>query len=264
MSHMMRQERPKRGTPPVAALSRSLALLEAVVADRDGRSLADLARALDLPRATAHRQVTTLLREGFLGRLANGALVAGPRLLALAPHLDRTRLFIVAARPVLQRLAARLGCVAQLDTLDGDMVTYRCKAGEQAGQFFTREGQQLEAYCTGLGKVMLAHLPEREREAYLATGPFPPLTANTITDPAALRVALGTVQAQGFAIDEQEIAEDLTCFAVPVRVAGVVVAAMSVSLAGTVPGAERRAAIIARLLAAADEIETLLAGLAEA
>ena len=259
MSHIMRQDCRAAGTPSIAALGRSLKLLEAVLADRDGRSAPEIATELGVPRATAHRQVITFVHEGYLRRLANGALVAGPRLIALAGHVERTHVLVAAARPVLRQLAARFGCVAQLGTLDGDMVTYRFKAGEQAGQFFTRVSQQLEAYCTGLGKVMLAHLPEREREAYLATGPFPALTARTITDPAVLRLALDQVRQQGLAIDEQEIAEDLTCFAVPLRLSGEVVAAISVSLEGTGCGERWRARIIANLRAAADEIDAVLA-----
>lgn len=254
----MRQSDEVFGTPPIAALGRSLNLLEAVLADRGGRSVPDIAAELGLPRATAHRQAATFLRDGFLRLLGNGALVAGPRLVALAGHVGRTQMLVAAARPVLRQLAARFGCVAQLGTLDGDMVTYRFKAGEQAGQFFTRVSQQLEAYCTGLGKVMLAHLPEREREAYLATGPFPPLTANTITDPAMLRLALVRVREQGIAIDEQEIAEDLTCFAAPLRLSGEVVAAISVSLGGTVSDPRQRMKVTASLLSAAAEIDRIL------
>lgn len=246
------------GTPTIASLGRALVLLEAILLDRDGRSLAAIAADVGLPRATAHRQVATLLRENYLRRLANGRLVAGPRLTALVEAVDRKQVLVAAAAPVLHRLARRLRCVAQLGTLDNGMVTYRIKTGQGAGDFFTRVGLQLEAYCTGIGKVLLAHLPEAEREAYLATGPFPALTAHTITDPAALRTELAKVQAQGYAIDNEEIAEGLLCYAVPVRAAqGAAIAAISVSLA-VVPGRRERAdlPLVETLLDAARHIET--------
>lgn len=246
------------GTPSVAALDRSLVLLEALLRDQEGRSVPEIATQVGLPRATAHRQVATFLRGEFLRRLANGALVPGARLLNLVQHLDHSHLLVAAARPVLRGLAGRLGCVAQLGTLDGDMVTYRYKTGRQAGKFFTRVSQQLEAYCTGLGKVMLAHLSEAELESYLATGPFPPLTANTITDPAKLRLALDGIRLQGFAIDEQEIAEDLTCFAAPLRIGGEVVAAISLSFSGNAPDEKMRKRVTAYLLAASGKIECVL------
>lgn len=229
----MRQKSPPAGgTPTIASLGRTLVLLEAILGDREGRSVAAIGADVGLPKATAHRQVATLLKESYLRRLGNGRLVAGPRLMALAQQVDPKQVIAAAAAPELNRLSARLGCIAQLGTLESDMVTYRIKTGQAAGAFFTRVGLQLEAYCTGIGKVLLAHLPEAEREAYLATGPFPALTANTITDPAALRIELENVHAQGHACDNEEIAEGLVCFAVPLHTSnGEVPAAISVSFA---------------------------------
>ena len=229
----MRQKlSPAGGTPTIASLGRTLVLLEAILGDREGRSVAAISADVGLPKATAHRQVATLLKESYLRRLQNGRLVAGPRLMALVQAVDQKQVLIAAAVPVLHRLARKLRCVAQLGTLDNDMVTYRIKTGRGAGDFFTRVGLQLEAYCTGIGKVLLAHLPPDVREAYLATGPFPALTQRTITDPTELRTELANVVAKGYAVDNEEIADGLLCYAVPVRTAqGGVVAAISVSLA---------------------------------
>lgn len=255
----MRQQQGKPGTPPIRALGKSLAMLEAVLADREGRSLAALAAELGLPRATAHRQVSTLVTEGYLRRLQNGRLVAGPHLLALVQLIDPRQILLAAAAPVLHRLAAELRCVAQLGTLENDMVTYRLKTGHAAGDFFTRVGLQLEAYCTGIGKVLLAHLPEGEREAYLATGPFPPLTPHTITSPDALRAELAQVAAQGFARDREEIAEGLECLAAPIRTADGVSAAISVSAPPTATRSKLGERELAALLGAAAEIERVMA-----
>ncbi len=220
----------RNGTPRIAALARTLDMLEAVVADGGLRSVAAIARDLGIPVATAHRQVTTLVAERYLTRLENGRHVAGPRLRGLLGRIDEKQMVASAAAPVLERLARNLRCVVQLGTFEHDMVTYRIKAGRGAGALFTRTGMQLEAYCSGMGKVLLAHLPEGEREAYLATGPFVALTAQTITDPAALRAELESVRAADFAIDRGEIAEGLRCVAVPVRAPdGRVIAAASVS-----------------------------------
>lgn len=89
---------------------------------------------------------------------------------------------------------------------------------------------QLEAYCSGNGKILLANLPERDREAYLASGPFPALTKSTITDPALLRRELKTIASQGYALDAEEIVEGLACVAVPIRKSdGSTPAAISIS-----------------------------------
>lgn len=228
-------------------------MLEAVLADREGQSVPAIARAIGLPRATAHRQIATLIAEGFLVRVPGGGLGPGPRLLALAELIDAKQLVAAAAAPVLHRLAARLQCLVQLGTLENDMVTYRIKTGQGAGDLFTRVGMQLEAYCTGIGKVLLAHLTAAEREAYLATGPFPALTPKTITDPAELRSELEKVVTEGFARDNEEIAEGLVCVAVPVLgPGGRVVAAISASRPlgdlARIPEAE----VVEQLRAAAD------------
>jgi DNA-binding IclR family transcriptional regulator len=196
----------KQGTPAIAALGRSLAMLEAVLADREGRSVAAIAETVGLPRATAHRQITTLVAEQFLARLPGGRLGAGARLLVLLQLVEGKQVVVAAAAPLLHRLAAKVGTIVQLGTLENDMVTYRIKTGRGAGDFFTKVGLQLEAYCSGIGKVLLAHLPEAERETYLAAGPFVALTPQTITDPGRLRAELQNVVAQGFAHDDEEIA----------------------------------------------------------
>jgi DNA-binding IclR family transcriptional regulator len=252
----------KQGTPNIAALGRSLAMLEAILADREGRSVAAVARSVGLPGATAHRQVTTLVAEQFLARLPGGRLGPGPRLLALLRRVDEKQVIAAAAAPVLHRLASKVGSIVQLGTLENDMVTYRIKTGQGAKDLFTRTGLQLEAYCSGIGKVLLAYLPESERRAYLAAGPFVPLTAQTITDPALLAVALDQVRRQGFARDQGEIAEDLACLAVPIfQPDGSVPAAISVSRLtgrGRAPSSD---GILPLLQAAAQEIATAAFGL---
>jgi DNA-binding IclR family transcriptional regulator len=110
------------------------------------------------------------------------------------------------------------------------MVTYRIKTGEGAGSLFTRVGMQLEAYCSGIGKVLLAHLPEAQRRAYFAGGPFVALTTRTITDPTELEDELERVRIRGYAIDDGEIADGLVCVAAPIQAPdGQVHAAISVS-----------------------------------
>jgi len=249
------------GTPQIAALHRTLATLEAVIADNGTHSIAALARSIGVPVATAHRQVATLVAAGYLARSAGGRHVAGARLLRLAHSLDEKQLIAHAAAPVLHRLAGQLRCIVQLGTLENDMVTYRLKTGRGAQDLFTRTGLQLEAYCSGIGKVLLAHLPRAEQAAYLAAGPFVALTARTITDPGQLADVLEQVRMQGFASDDGEIAEDLVCLAVPIRTPdGRVPAAISASrLTGRRP-APPPDTILPLLQDAAREIETLAFG----
>lgn len=245
------------GTPKLASLSRSLAMLEAVIEDEGRSSLSAIARQLGVPVATAHRQVQSLITDGYLIQPRRGALAPGPRLMKLLTRLDEKLVIASAAAPALHRLAEELGCVIQLGTLEGDMVTYRIKTGRGADGLFTRVGMQLEAYCSAIGKVLLAHLPEDQQAAYLAGGPFPALTPRTITDPAELAAELARVRERGFALDDAEVADDLLCVAVPIRRPdGRVLAAISATQAGQALRPPQE--LLPRIEAVAAEIEASL------
>lgn len=218
------------GTPLLSATTRALVMLEAAIVDCGNSTISALARATNLPVATAHRQVATLVANGFLASTGNGRHIAGPRLRALLERVDDKQVIANIAAPMLHRLATTTGTVAQLGTFENDMVTYRIKAGIEANTLFTQVGMQLEAYCSGMGKVLLAYLPKEECETYLATGPFVALTAKTITAPDDLRLELARIRDDGFACDDGEISVDLYCLAVPIhKPGGVVPAAISVS-----------------------------------
>lgn len=191
-------------------------MLEAVVRDRGRSSISAVARAAGVPVASGHRQVATLSAAGYLTSIAGRKYVAGPRLLALMRDVDERQIIADLAIPRLTELARALNTVVHLGTLENGMVTYRVKTGRGSADFFTQVGMQLEAYCSGIGKVLLAYLPEFDRETYLMNGPFPALTAHTIIDPGALRRKLHQVTRDGFGLDEGEIMDGVYCAAVPV------------------------------------------------
>jgi DNA-binding IclR family transcriptional regulator len=110
------------------------------------------------------------------------------------------------------------------------MVTYLLKSGATKANLFTREGTQLEAYCTAIGKVLLASLPDPAREEYLRSGPFIRMTSNTVTDLQKLEATLAQIAAQGYATDNAEMDANLRCIAVPIRNGeDTVIAALSIS-----------------------------------
>lgn len=230
-------------------------MLEAVIADGGRSSVAALARLADIPVATAHRQVATLVAQGYLAPAPGGRHLAGPRLVGMLHQLDAKAAIANAAAPLLDRVAGELGTVVQLGTLENDMVTYRVKAGAASAGLFTKVGMQLEAYCSGMGKVLLAHLPAAERDAYLAAGPFPALTGRTIIDPVRLGEELAVVRDQGHAVDDSEIADGLYCVAVPIHAgSGPVVAAISASFSQPLTSNALETALAA-LHSVADEIK---------
>ena len=218
-------------TPSSQSLGKALELLSQVAKDGGEHSISALAAKAGIPPSTAYRIAATFERSGFMTRLRRGHYLLGPALLRLADSRSFNRVMVGVGRPIVEALAKATGCTAHLGVFEDGMVTYLLKAGRAKDKLFTRQGTQLEAYCTGIGKVLLAALPESALEDYLANGPFIRLTANTLTDPRALRAALTEVRVQGYATDNAEMDTDLTCLAVPVRDSdGKVLAAFSISM----------------------------------
>lgn len=219
-----------RKVPKITSLRRALLLLEGVLEDGGQSSLASIARRAQIPVATAHRQAATLIEAGYLLSPSHGCYLAGPRLAKIANAIDQKQLIATVAEPILDEFAAATGLIVQLGTLENEMVTYRVKTGRRSEGLFTRVGMQLEAYCSGIGKILLAYLDLHERATYLAGGPFPALTERTITDPRNLAEELDQVRIDGYAIDDGEIDDALFCVAVPIRIPdGRVLAAISIS-----------------------------------
>ena len=246
----------RNGTPELSSFKRALALLDLVLDDAGQSNVSVIAGKAAIPVSTAHRQIASLVSIGYLTPLGEGHHAAGPRLRRLAQSLDEKQIVAQLAEAPLRRMASWAGGVCQFGTLENDMVTYRIKTGPRADALFTRTGMQLEAYCSGIGKVLLAFLPDPLRDAYLTNGPFIALTERTITDPAQLRAALVAVQLQGYAIDDREVAPDLRCIAVPIRwPGGAVGAAISVSCSTLAVPRRKDEDVTDRMIAAAAEIE---------
>ncbi|WP_298199831.1 IclR family transcriptional regulator [Novosphingobium sp.] len=210
----------KRGTPSIVSLIRAMDMLEAIIQDEGRSSLSAIARKIQIPTATAHRQVKSLQKAGFLTSIRNGKYVIGPRMIKCIKSLTLIDVIKMVAIPILSELAGKLDCIVHLGTLDDDMITYLVKEGSNSDGLFTKRGMQLEAYCSAMGKVLLADLPEKNRELYISSGPFPALTEKTITSGEDLRAQLRTVRSQGYAIDDGEIVGDLRCIAVGIRLPG--------------------------------------------
>lgn len=220
------------GTPRIQSVDRAFSLLSHVADSGDGGSLPLMAQRSGLSVATAHRLLATLEKIGAVIRTGPGGYRIGMGVHALTRGSCREDLLIAAAQPVLRRLAQRSGLTVHVGVLSPDlMVTYIAKHHQPCTlPVRTRIGSQLEAYCSALGKVLLAALPAAERSAYLADGPFVSLTANTVVDPVRLAAELEEVLAHGYAVDDCEIYDGLRCVAVPIHDAdNTVLAAVSCS-----------------------------------
>lgn len=238
---------------------KTLELLQRLVESQGKQNLEAVAAQMQIPLATAYRYVATLQQAGMVTRGRRGVFVPSFSFLSLVDEsvLDSTRAII--AEPTLRRLAKKFSLIVQMGRLRKNMVKYLLKIGRNEETLFTIVGTELEAYCSGLGKAHLAHLPDDAIENYLKEGPFVPLTENTITDPEDIRRELLRVRESGFAEDRGEIESDLFCIAAPITDPdGVVRSAISVSQRidpSCSPSANRQALLKSSLHAAAKEIE---------
>lgn len=218
-------------TPKNKSVQKAFKMLRAFHEPDEWLTSAELSRRAQLPEASGYRLIQTLLDIGAVIRDGRGLYGPGMLLVSLSRYVAHERLLRDAAASILEDLAGELDLIVHMGVLDDGMVTYVAKAGtNERFRVHTKVGTQLEAYCSGLGKVLLSALPLHELEAFLIEGELVALTPNTITDPTAFKAEIERVRRKGWAMDDCEIASDLRCVAVPVVDAqGRAVAAISSS-----------------------------------
>jgi DNA-binding IclR family transcriptional regulator len=244
------------GTPINQSVLKAFALLGSFSAEDEWLTSAELSRRAKLPGASGYRLVQTLEKVGAVVRGARGRYRPGMLLVSVSPAVEVGERLRDMSDAILADLAVTMDLTVHMGVLDDGMVTYVAKhGGKSAFAVHTEVGAQLEAYCSGLGKVLLAALPNPALDAFLGEGDLVPLTPWTITDPADFRAEIERVRAQDYAIDDREISPQMRCVAVPVRnAAGRTVAAISSSGYADQMDAPRQAQVRARLTAAAAAI----------
>jgi DNA-binding IclR family transcriptional regulator len=177
-------------------------------------------------------------------------------LVSLSQNVDIGDLLHEASKSITTELSLRLDVTVHVGLLEDGMVHYVTRASTPTSfSPHTRMGCQLEAYCSGLGKVLLAALPQDQIERFVIDGDLVALTPYTITDRSVLQATLEGVRQQGFALDRRETREDMFCVAVPVvdRL-GRTVAAMSATENAEQMSPERQAELLEALLVASSEL----------
>jgi len=202
------------------ALSRGLQVLRTFGPDAPALTLSEVARRVDLPRATARRSLLTLVQLGYVRE--NGRLFSlTPRVLELASAYLSASPATTILQPCCEKLAAECGETFSVAALEGEnavMVAYATP--RRMYMDAPGIGLRLPAFCSAVGRVLLAGLPDGERERFLARLQPTAITRRTVTDKATLGAILDRVTAEGFAIAEEEAELGFRSLAVPVRRAG--------------------------------------------
>jgi DNA-binding IclR family transcriptional regulator len=202
----------------VDAAAKALELLSAFSFREPRLSLADLAARTGIPRATAFRLLSTLEQSGFLVK-DHGAYQLGIKCFVLGNIVAGGLDLRETAHPHLVALRDSTRETTQIAILDHWQVVYleRMISPYPVGMMRSRAGAILPAYCTALGKTLLAYTPEAEVEAWAATQKFPALTPRTITSARRLLKELRVIRERGYAIDEEERERGVRCLAAPIR-----------------------------------------------
>jgi DNA-binding IclR family transcriptional regulator len=246
--------RPASANYHANALARGLALLEQMAVRPEPPTLSEFSEATALPKSTLVRLLSVLCELEYAVRVDDRpSYRLGHKVQRLATAYVSSLDLSVVAGQYLRPVAERTGQTANLGVLDGAQVLHICVTEpDRPLRFMAPPGTRDHAYCTGLGKVLLAYVERGQLAASTPDEPFPSFTDATITSLEALASELSATRERGYALDDNERSPGLRCVAVPLLLGGECLAAISVSGPAGEFGEEEREKYVAELRAAAD------------
>jgi IclR family pca regulon transcriptional regulator len=218
----------------MTSLARGLAVVRAFSDQRRSLTIAQISHRTGIPRAAVRRCLYTLKQLGYADSEANNFFLK-PKILTLGySYLSSTPLAI-SAQPYLNNVSRQLNESCSLAVLEENEVLYVARsATSRIMSVALNTGSRLPAFCTSLGRVILANLSELELEKYLQSVTLRAYTDKTVVSPVRLREILQQVREQEYALVEEELEVGLQSIAVPVRGAsGAVHAALNVGAQAT-------------------------------
>jgi IclR family transcriptional regulator, pca regulon regulatory protein len=245
----------------MTSLARGLAVIQAFSQRRHHLTISQVSTTTGLSRAAVRRCLYTLAKLGFAGSDDNRHFFLRPRILALGHSYISSMPLATAAQPVLEHISHLLHESCSIATLDGVEIVYIARANvTRIMSIDLGVGSRLPAFCTSMGRAILANLPPEELELVLARVEFKSYTERTITNPAKLTQALRQIRRDGYSIIDQELEHGLRSMAVPIQnPSGKVVAALNIGAhAQRVSIQEMQTKFLPHLRAAAQELCLLL------
>ena len=242
----------------IESLDRGLRVLEMFGGSQQPMTLSDLARAADLPRATARRILFTLERAGFVA--SDGKLFRlTPRVLVLASAFLASNHVVSVLQPALDRLSSEAQEISSMAILDGNDVVFIARASPT--RIFSAGidiGYRLPAFCTSVGRVLLSRLPDDELAKALNAMDLAPLTPFTVTDRKLLLKTIIADRAEGYSLVDREAEPGFRSISVPVRrYDGAIVAAINMGAhVDRVSSAEMVESFLPRLREAAASVKS--------
>lgn len=251
---------PRPGDSYVQSFARGLEVIRSFSASAPQQTLSEVAARSGLTRAGARRILLTLQTLGYVE--SDGKYFSlTPRILDLGfAYLSSMPIWNLA-EPVMERLSQTVGESCSAAVLEGSDIVYVLRVStHKIMSIALGVGSRLPAYCTSMGRVLLAALPEEEVLAHLQAGQPRALTRYTVTDLDALRQKVAQTRKQGWCLVNQELEEGLVSMAAPIRDRqGRTVAALNISGQANRTSAKlMQDSMLPALLAAAQDISQLL------
>ncbi len=247
------------------SLERGLAILGCFTPERPVLGIADIADELGMSRSTTHRYVITLVALGYLEQGASRKYRLGLRVTDLGMSALNATGLREHSHPYLEELRQRTTYPVNLSVLDGTDVLYvdrvrSFRRGQSPIDLGIHPGSREPAYCTAMGKLLLAYLPDAEQRELIAEMKLAKRGPNTITSKRALRDELEEVQEAGFAVNDEELAAEVLAISAPVRnESREVVAAINMSASTSMISLEEMVdALGPHLISTADRISARL------
>jgi len=198
---------------PAPAVARAIAIMELLAESRRGSSISELSHKLSLPKSSVHLIVKTLEGHGYLQKSPQtGHYRLGLKLVSLSKKALNNLSLREEARPFMQTLVKKTGLTAHLGVLEGSEAVIVEKV-EAPGliKLATWVGRRLDAHCTGVGKALLAYLPEEEFDTLIKARALTRHNQKTIVSIGKLKRELLQVRTQGYALDDEEDEIGLRC-----------------------------------------------------
>lgn len=243
----------------MGGLAKGLSVIETFAADSPRQTISQVAERSGLDRATARRCLLTLAQSGYA--VWDGKFFTlTPRILRLGTACLATMPLPQIVQPHLDRLSEEIEESTSVSILDGAEIVYVARAAQRKVMSISlMPGSRLPAYCTSMGRVLMAALPEAEARARLDSTTRPARTPFTLTGLDDLMTELYRVRDQGFATIDQEVELGLRSIAVPLANArGQVIAALNI---GRAIGQDRMEDSVSRLLPELQKVAMQLRGL---
>ncbi len=243
----------------MGGLAKGLKVIEAFTAEHPRLSISEAAEISGYDRATTRRCLLTLAELGYCAYDGKYFTVT-PRVLRLGTGCLASMPLPRIVQPWLDRLSEEIGQSTSVSILDDGDIVYVARASQRRVMSIAlMPGSRLPAYCTSMGRVLLAALPPERALELLSAEPLVQRTARSQTDVGELQRILQDVKAAGYASIDQEVEVGLRSIAVPLAGArGQTLAALNVGLAAT---EEPMQAMVSRYLPALLRIKAELSGI---